>query len=303
MRQKTNTLIKRKNRIGYLFILPFVIGLLCIFLPCLIKSLVYSFNEVTSGTGGFSYEWVGLDNYYRLFFVDVNFRVQLLNAVKGIFVDTLMIMVFSFFVANVLNQKFIGRGAARAILFLPVILSTGVISAVQYNDMSMGLFGNAAVGGITSGIGGSSVDLEELIVTVAADLSTDVVTFLVDSVANTTEIINSSGVQILIFMAALQSIPQSVFEAAKVEGATPWQEFWKITFPMVTPMLLVNIVYTIVDTFTRPSYGILEMVNQQAFHNNQMGFASAISWAFFLLMALVLALVVGIVSRYIQYND
>ncbi|MBQ8753049.1 MAG: sugar ABC transporter permease [Clostridia bacterium] len=302
MRQTTSKLTSRKNRIGYLFILPFVIGLVCIFLPCLAKSLIYSFNEITSGKGGWTLEFVGWDNYYRLFFVDVQFREQLLNALKGIFVDTLMIMVFSFFVANVLNQKFLGRGAARAILFLPVILSTGVISAVQYNDMSMGLFGNAA-NGINSGIGGSSVDLEALIVLVAADLSPKIVTFLVDSVNNTTEIINSSGVQILVFMAALQSIPQSVFEAAKVEGATPWQEFWKITFPMVTPMLLVNLVYTIVDTFTRPSYGILEMVNTQAFNNDNMGFASAISWAFFLLMALVLALVVGIVSRYIQYND
>ena len=302
MRQKTSKLTTRKNRIGYLFILPFVIGLACIFLPCLINSLLYSFNEISSGTGGFTLKWVGLDNYYRLFFVDVQFRAQLLNAIKGIFVDTLMIMVFSFFVANVLNQKFLGRGAARAILFLPVILSTGIISAVQYNDMSMGLFGNAA-NGITSGIGGTSVDLEELIVLVAADLSPEIVSFLVESVDNTTEIINSSGVQILVFMAALQSIPQSVFEAAKVEGATPWQEFWKITFPMVTPMLLVNLVYTIVDTFTRPSYGILEMVNTQAFNNNNMGFASAISWAFFVLMALVLALVVGVVSRHVQYTD
>lgn len=303
MRQTSHALTRRKNRVGYLFILPFVVGLFAIFLPCLIKSLIYSFQNVSIGSGGFTAAPAGWSNYHRLFFVDVTFRVQLLNAVKSILVDTMLILIFSFFVANVLNQKFIGRSAARAILFLPVILATGLISAVQHNDMSMGLYGNAAAGSITDTVSGGAFDLESLILLVAADLNTDVVEFLVDSVNNTATVINNSGVQILVFMAALQSIPQSVFEASRVEGATAWQEFWKITFPMVTPMLLVNLVYTIVDTFTRPEYGILELVEQQAFERNNMGYASAISWVFFVLIAITLLLVTGLVSKRIQYND
>lgn len=303
MKQKTSGLARRKNRLGYIFILPFVIGFVCIFLPCLIKSLIYSFNDVTLTSHGFTVKPAGWENYHRLFFVDVTFRVQLLNAIKNILVDTLLIMVFSFFVANVLNQKFHGRGAARAILFLPVILATGVISSVQNNDMTMGLFGSAASNGVSGAMAGSSMGLKDIIVTVAADLNPGVVDFIVTSVENTTDIINASGVQILVFMAALQSIPASVFEAAKVEGATAWQEFWKITFPMVTPMLLVNLIYTIIDTFTRPSYGILDMVEEQAFYRNQMGFASAISWMFFLLIAVTLVIVTALVSRGIHYDD
>lgn len=303
MRQQSHALTRRKNRVGYLFILPFVVGLFAIFLPCLVKSLIYSFENVSIGAGGFTATPAGWTNYHKLFFVDVTFRVQLLNAVKSILVDTLLILIFSFFVANVLNQKFFGRGAARAILFLPVILSTGIVSAVQHNDMSMGLYGSAA-SSVTESLGtGGAFDLETLILAVAADLNTDVVTFLVDSVNNTATIINNSGVQILVFMAALQSIPQSVFEASRVEGATAWQEFWKITFPMVTPMLFVNLVYTIIDTFTRPEYGILELVEVQAFERNNMGYASAISWVFFVLIALTLLLVTGLVSKRIQYND
>ncbi len=295
----------RHGRWGWFFIAPFVVGFVLILLPCIFKSAYFSFCDVKLTGSGFNIQFIGWENYRRLLFVDTNFRVQLLDALKNIVLDTLLIMVFSFFVANVLNQKFIGRGAARAVLFLPVILATGLISAVESNDLIHSMYGStsAAASGALSETMMGLLNMEDLLLDVFSDVNQDLVTFLSDSVQNTTEIINASGVQVLIFMAALQSIPQSVFEAAKVEGATPWQEFWKITFPMVTPMLLVNLIYTIIDTFTRPAYGILELVQEQTFTYSRMGYAAAISWVFFALIGVVLVIVAGTVSRGVHYTD
>ena len=301
-RSRLNT---RHGYWGWFFIAPFVIGFVLILLPCILKSAYFSFCDVKLTGSGFIIQWMGWENYRRLLFVDTAFRVELLEALKNIVLDTMMIMIFSFFVANVLNQRFIGRSAARAVLFLPVILATGLISAVESNDLIHTMYGSssAAASGALSETVTGLLNMEELLVGLFSTANADLVGFLSDSVENTAAIINASGVQILIFMAALQSIPPSVFEAAKVEGATPWQEFWKITFPMVTPMLLVNLIYTIIDTFTRPAYGILEMVQEQTFTYSRMGYAAAISWVFFALIGVVLVVVAGTVSRGVHYTD
>ena len=305
MGKRGSRLNLRHGRWGWLFIAPFVIGFVLILLPCVIKSAYYSFCDVKLTGGGFVIEQIGWENYRRLLFVDTTFRVELLEALKNIVLDTLMIMIFSFFVANVLNQKFIGRSAARAILFLPVILATGLISSVESNDLIHTMYGSAstaAAGAVPETLAGL-LNMEDMLVGLFSTANADLVEFIARSVENTTDIINASGVQILIFMAALQSIPSSVFEAAKVEGATSWQEFWKITFPMVMPMLLVNLIYTIIDTFTRPAYGILDMVQEQTFTYGRMGYAAAISWVFFAMIGVVLVVVAGTVSRGVHYTD
>lgn len=302
---KKSLLDEKRNRKGYLFILPFVVGFVTIFLPCLFKSLYYAFSSVTLTKQGFLIEAAGWSNFHRLFFVDINFRVMLLSAIKNIIIDTLLVMIFSFFVANILNQKFIGRSFIRAILFLPVILSTGLISAVEFNDLTMSMYMNAGESAVRDALttSGSAFELESLLLSVSSEISPSLITFLDNSIRNTTGIINASGVQILIFMAALQSIPVSVFEASKVEGATKWQEFWKITFPILTPMIFVNLIFTIIDTFTRPSYQILETVNQLAFDKNSMGLASAFSWVFFILIAITLVIVTAFISPKIHYEN
>ena len=144
MGKRGSRLNLRHGRWGWLFIAPFVIGFVLILLPCVIKSAYYSFCDVKLTGGGFVIEQIGWENYRRLLFVDTTFRVELLEALKNIVLDTLMIMIFSFFVANVLNQKFIGRSAARAILFLPVILATGLISSVESNDLIHTMYGSAS---------------------------------------------------------------------------------------------------------------------------------------------------------------
>ena len=127
---------------------------------------------------------------------------------------------------------------------------------------------------------------------------TSVIIYAID---NTYTIVNRSGVQILIFLSALQGISPSIFEASKMEGATKWEEFWKITFPMITPMILVNTVYTIVDSFTNPSYGMLKYVQNQMFSLNRMGYASAVSWVYFAIILVVLICVFKVTAKRITY--
>lgn len=300
-------LAKRKNRAGYIFVLPFIIGLVFIFVPTLIQSLIYSFSDVKINFNNISTTFVGLKNYKDSFLTDVYFREILLNAVSGILTNTLIILIFSFFISNLLNQKFVGKGLARVVFFLPVILATGIIAAADANNLVTNIFSsesntaNSVATAFSSGGFSKLFNLKSIIT--AINISPNLTNTILYAIDNTYSIVNSSGVQILIFLSALQSISPSLFESARVEGATKWEEFWKITFPILTPMILVNSVYTIVDCFTNPKYKVLEYIKVKAFNDNLFGFASSMSWIFFLIIAIIIGIVFALVSRRVHYLD
>lgn len=296
-------LTQRRNMLGYLFILPFIIGLFIIFIPSVVESFLYAFQKIRIDLGSISSTPVGWLNYKKAFTTDTEFRVILQTALRGMTIDTLIILIFSFFIANILNQKFIGRGVARTIFFLPVILATGIVASTEigtdlFNAMSNNT-GDAANVLVSGNIG--SFDLETMLLN--SGLNSSITGTVVYAIKNTYSIVNSSGVQILIFISALQSISPSIFEAAKVEGATKWEEFWKITFPILTPMILVAVIYTIVDTFTNPEYKVISYIQDVAFGMPDIGYASALSWLYFLIVAVVLSVISFLISRRVQYLD
>lgn len=299
------SLMARQNMKGYLFTAPVLIGTLFLFVPMLAFSLYYSFCDLSGGTVSF----VGLANFSRAFNIDTQYRSLLLNTTTSMLIDTIVIMMFSFFIANILNQKFWGRSFARTVFFLPVILATGIIAATESETRAgyqsafaaMEIYGSNTGGEVLSAFGGGSVfDLEALLL--KANLNPTITNTIVGAVNNTYNIVNSSGVQILIFIAALQSIPQSVFEASKVEGATKWEEFWKITFPMMTPTIYLAMIYTIVDSFTRPSYGMMSYIESEAFFYGRQGYANAISVLYMLVMLAVIVLITLGMRRRIYYE-
>lgn len=300
-------LLRRKNRVGYIFVLPLIIGLAVIFLPTILTSLYYAFSSVDVQFNQVVCNFIGLKNFHDAFFDDIYFRQLLLTSLRGMLIDTIIILLFSFFVATVLNQKFFGRGAARMVLFLPVILTTGLVASADAGNMMMELYGAAnnskdsiatafGSGGITS-----VINLETIIESI--NLSPDLTQTILYAIDNTYKIVSASGVQILIFLSALQSISPSFFEAAKVEGATKWEEFWKITFPLLTPMILVSIVYTIVDAFVNPAYKVLEYIQDQSVNNNAVGYASSLAWIFFVIILLALGLIWVTITKRIKYLD
>ena len=295
-----------KNRVGYVFILPCIIGLVIFFLPSVVQSLIYSFEDITIKFNDIVREPNGIENYKEALQTDITYRSSLINAVRGMVVDTLIIMVFSFFVSTLLNQKFRGRGFARMIFFLPVILSSGIISSVDAgNALTEAYNSSNTIGSVASAFesGGlaSFFNLEELLVdmNVGGGL-TEILMYAID---NTYRIISDSGVQILIFLSALQAIPRSLFEASQIDGATKWEQFWKITFPIIMPTILVNIVYTVVCSFTNPAYGLSKYIQDAAFGSNRMGYSAALSWIYMLLVGIILGTVWVIISKRSRYLE
>lgn len=296
-KQKRLALKNRTAMYGYLFVLPVVIGIIFIFLPNLILSIRYAFSEVVIGFGNVKIDFVGWANFKRAFLEDVEYRQILINTVKGAIVDTIIILSFSFFVATLLNQEFKGRSLARTIMFMPIVLSTGVILSVD-NAITTTMV--ETVGEEVS-VFASYFDLERLLL--SFNLPSGITSVIVYAVDSTYSILSRSGVQIMIFLSALQGISPSVFEAAKMEGASKWEEFWKITFPMITPMILVGAIYTIVDSFVQPSYGMMQYVKNYMFNKNDMGYASAVAWVYFVFILIVLMCLFKLTSKRVEYTN
>lgn len=281
---------------GYLFVLPVLIGVIFIFFPNLLLSIRYAFSDVTISFSNVSTTFVGLGNFKRAFLEDTVYRQILLKTLKGASVDTIIILSFSFFVSTLLNQEFKGRAIARTIMFMPIVLSTGIILST---DVS--LAESMETVGEEVSVFATYFDLEKLLL--SFNLPSSITGIIVYAVDGTYSILSRSGVQIMVFLSALQGISPSVFEAAKMEGASKWEEFWKITFPMIMPMILVNAIYTVIDSFVQPSYGMLDYVKYYMFGANDMGYASAVAWIYFILILIILVCLFKVTSKHIEYTN
>lgn len=300
------SLEKKKARSGWFFVAPFVIGFALVYLPMIISSINLSFNKVKIVPGGnFQLIWQGLANYQEVLFGDVGttFVQTLTTGLTQLIIDIPAIVIFSLFMAVLLNQKMIGRAAFRAIFFVPVILSTGLIAEI---DAANVLQQNMENGGIENGSGTQST-ADQLIsaadVTILFEtmkIGTGLVDYVVQLVNNVYGIINRSGVQMLIFLAGLQSISPAIYESCSIDGATAWETFWKITFPMISPMILVNTVYTVIDSFTSESNQVMNYI--QTHYDTSTVESTAMAWIYFVIVILIVALVSAILSAYIFYQ-
>jgi len=304
-RRSTMSLTAKRALAGLTFVLPFLIGFVLFFAKPLIQSIIFSFSKLEITSTGYQLHNVGWNNYYQKFFVDPYFRRQLLDAFLQMVTNVPLIVIFSFFAANLLNQKFRGRAIARSIFFIPVILSTGVINAIDSSDLMMGIMRESLPRELTEGaignIMGQAFELRELLYQTKIDPT--IINFIVGAVDRIYQIVSSSGVQILIFLAGLQSIPPSLFEASNIEGATGWENFWKITFPMTTPLILVNTVYTIIDSFTNSANAVMNNIRDTAFIRSEFGMSAAMAWSYFVMIMVILAIVTIIFSRHVFYHE
>lgn len=293
------SLEKRKARAGYVFVLPFILGVVLIYLPILMDSLWFSFTASQATEGGeYIYVFKGLEYYKYAFTGSPEFVSKLLSGLQQLIFEVPAVIIFSLFIAVVLNQKMLGRAAFRAIFFVPVIIATGLMDSINGKDivsseMSGGIDDGSGAGGIIN-----AMQVEELFREMA--VGGELVSYVVNLVNNIYNIINYSGVQMLIFLAGLQSISPAIYEACQIEGASGWETFWKITFPMISPMILVNAVYTIIDAFTRSSNITMSYINQ-IYQSNREG-STAMAWIYFLVVMLIIAAVAGILSTFIFYQ-
>jgi ABC-type sugar transport system permease subunit len=251
----------------------------------------------------FGWEWTGLSNIVRAFTIDPDFTRNMVEEIAAMAALVPAILVFSLFVAILLNRKFAGRGVVRAIFFLPVILASGVLVGIETNNSLLQAVSaqiqdqNAMRAGVTGVIESM---LENLVG--GAGIG-DYCQWVLDRINELSAIAMASGIQILIFLAGLQTINPSIYEAASMEGSTGWENFWKITFPMISPMILVVVVYSIIDFMVRTDGEVMDMVYREMTAFGRFGYGSAIAMIYFTAIALILGVVGLIISRLVYYYD
>ena len=302
-KRRRASLTARKARKGYLFVAPFVIGIILIYIPILLDSIWFSFYETADKTvDGMNvtyYVPVGF-KYYRQAIGDVEFVERLLSGLQQLIIEVPAVVIFSLFIAVVLNQKMLGRAVFRAIFFVPVIISTGFMEQLLAEDTTA----ESMEGGVDDGSKGEStgseiisvLDVEKLFGSMK--VGAELVTIIVDIVNGIYQYINYSGVQMLIFLAGLQSVSPSIYEASQIEGATGWETFWKITFPMISPMILVNGIYSTINAFTRSTNPAMKHLTGV----KTIPLRTAESWIYFAIVMVIIAAVAGILSTFIFYQ-
>ncbi|MDY6104534.1 MAG: sugar ABC transporter permease [Acetatifactor sp.] len=302
MKKQTNKLAglqKRKAISGYLFISPFIIGFLVFMVKPLINSLYMSFCEIDLDAGSFTMNRAGLVNYITAYTVDSDFVRLLTEEMSRMILYSIAIMVFSFFVALILNQHFKGRALVRAVFFLPVILSSGVMLDLDSNNALMQSI-QASVETTASNISIAGT-LEGILRT--AGVGVRAFEFVFEIIDSIYDVAIASGIQIIIFLSGLQTISASMYEAADIEGCTKWESLWKITFPMISSMFLVNWIYTIIDFCMRTDNAVIEKIQKIMTQSLDYGLASAMSWTYFIVVMIFTAVTSFLISKGVYYYD
>lgn len=298
--------LERKNSVfGYVFTLPIIVGLFLIYIPVLFNSLRYAFGTIDTATPGWPVQWAGFENFRQALFVEEGFLQLVVESTISLLPQIIVVLIFAFFMANVLNQKFYGRTIARVIFFIPVIASTGIMSQFEAQSSLLDSYMNNTKMDVTgAGAGASLVDFTQLQNIISSVLgNSDLSSVVISAINGLYGVVTSSGVQMLVFLSGLQGISINMYEAAKVEGATGWEVFWKISFPMISPLILVNLIYTVIDLFLKADNKAIQHITAKLASGTNYEIASAYSWIYTIVVLLFVAIVWLLVKKLIVYQD
>ena len=244
--------------------------------------------------------YVGLENYKKIATTNLGFKNSISSTLpKLVYIPA--ILIFSFMIANLLNAKFRGRTVARVIFFMPVVTASGVAAKIKDGSWEVARVGSSVSGALSN----TDLDITTSIKNILSDMPfmtpfVDLITTAFDQLSN---IVLMSGIQILIFLAALQTISPSLFEASDMEGASKWEAFWKITFPMVSPMILVATMYTMIDVLTGSSNPMISyLFGSVGSTSLSLSDRMTMGWLYFIGVALLIVIVSAIISRFV-YNE
>ncbi len=296
-KHKGGQMQRREARTGYAFISIWLIGFIFLFLRPLCMSFYYAFQEMKVTQEGMVYTYVGIKNFIYKFQEDIYFFGSTVwPGLSKFVIRTPICVILSLFIAIVLNQKFHGRTVARAVFFLPVIITSGIVVQLlrEYGmDTSMEtentyLFASNGIAEILANAG-----LPQIIQDIFTDISDQIF-----------DIIWMSGIQILLYLSGLQGIPASEYEAAKIEGATAWECFWKITWVRISPITLVVLVYTLIDAFTDVANPMIKFIFEEYQLRGNLGGSTALGLAYCLVAFLIIIIAYAIASKHVFYvND
>lgn len=287
--------LERKSRwFGYVFLAPWILGLVYFFIIPFFSSIGYSFKQISVGQTGLIQSWVGLENYKFMLLEEANFVREITEELQALVTNAPIILIFSLLISLLLNQDFKGRMFARSLFFIPVIVASSLVIDVIQNDV----FTAKSMSGDDAAIFqvGVVADILENM-----QIDSAIINFITTAVSQIFDLSWKSGVQILLFLSALQRIPPTYYEVASVEGANAWDAFWKITFPVLAPTCILVTVYTVIDTFTSSSNQVMESIITR-FNDMKYGYASASAAVYFLVILAVLGIIMLLFGRKVEYS-
>ncbi len=289
------SLVERRESGGYIFIAPWLIGVTVFFLIPFIQSIGFAFCDLSFSENGLVQKFVGLKNFKIVFFESPTVFQKLTDSITQMLVELVLIITISFFLSIILNQEFFGKTFARAVFALPLIVSTGVLLSIFKSSLF-----SQAQGGMQESTMFQAAGIKQLLE--STGFGESFVSTIVGWVNQLVDMLWKSGVQIIVFLSGIQSIPPSYYEVCDIEGATSWQRFWQVTFPIMMPFCLLNIVYTIIDSFTYYSNPVMSQI-MTYFKNIQYSLSNALSLAYFLIMVVITTIIAMLVSKRIVYID
>jgi ABC-type sugar transport system permease subunit len=273
---------RRRAIIGTAFVAPWIIGFLVFSLRPMIYALYLSFQHVKVTPLGIKTEFTGWDNYKYAFVSDTTFVEKVLDYLREMVLNVPIIVTFSLIIALLINQKIKFRGVFRTIFFLPVVITSGPVINELLSQ------------GVTTIPNIESYAMFSLIKDSLSPAIAGPIMYLFKQIIM---VLWFSGVQILIFLAGLQKVDHSLYEAARIDGASPWETFWKLTLPMLKPLIMVNFIYSVVYISTFALNKIIVMIKENMFNTlTGFGYATAIAWIYFVIIALVLAIWTGLLN-------
>jgi len=289
------SLAQKDSLYGYIFVLPWIIGFTFLFLRPVITSLRMTFSVVTVSAEGFNMKFAGLDNYIAALTQNPDYVRSVTDSILAMLYQVPVITFFSLFIAVIINQKFHGRYLARALFFLPVIIATGSVIDVIRNTMSLQQLSGSDSGNIYNGAQMAKILLN-------SGLPEALVTTVTDVISKIFDLTWKCGIQILLYLSGLQGIGETYYEAASVEGATGWEKFWKITFPVISPITLVVIFYTVVDSFIDFSNYVMKIIYWDQI-NLFYEKSTTMAFIYFFIIFIITGLIIFIVSKRVNYRD
>jgi len=299
------SLTTKKALSGWLFVLPFVLGILFLYGPIIIQSIRLTFSDINL-VNGLSFNFIGIENYKYAFEKDEWFWSTVANGLKDLLIQIPAIVIFSLFMAIILNQDMKGRTIFRAIFFLPVILGVGIIDSIDTQSAFLEAM-NSASGAIDDGTGLvqsggflTALDIQNMLGTVK--VGSGLVDYVFKLINSIFDIVSRSGVQMLIFLSGLQSISPAIYESCQIEGATAWETFWKITLPMISPMILVNSIFTVIDAFTASSNRVMGYISGKIYRPGTYEEATAEYWMYLIIVLGIIILVALILKAFVFYQ-
>ncbi|MBO5200592.1 MAG: sugar ABC transporter permease [Clostridia bacterium] len=291
--KKNRGINELKSRYGYLFTTHWIIGIVIFFALPLIQSVVFSFSDIKIVSDGIKLNFVGIENYKQILMIDANYETWVTNSLTTYLYSLPIIILLSMTLALILNQNFRGRLFFRALYFLPVIISTGAVINLIFKTTGSDM----SEIGVSDAYSANMVSVDDIVKLL--DIDGKIAAFITQTISKIFDLVWSCGIQIVLFLAGLQSVPSSLYEASKVEGATKWEEFWFITFPMLSRVTLLVSVFTMVELITSERTTLIKNVYSMMRAGNYDE-TSAMIWFYFLICGGIMGLIIFLYNRFLM---